>query len=70
MPVSDASIRSSTGRLIVALIVVLAIGAFFYFDLARFLSLAALKEHRDSLLSFTQAHQAVAAGLFIVASSL
>jgi uncharacterized membrane protein YdjX (TVP38/TMEM64 family) len=66
MPVSDAT-QFSTGRLVVAVIVVLAIGAFFYFDVARLLSLAALKEHRDQLLSFTEAHQAVAAGLFIVA---
>ncbi len=55
-----------TRRLVLAGIVVLAIGAFFYFDLARFLSLAALKENRDRLLSFTQTHYAVAAGLFIV----
>ena len=55
-----------TRRLVLAGIVVLAIGAFFYFDLARFLSLAALKENRDRLLSFTQTHYAGAAGLFIV----
>ena len=55
-----------TRRLVLAGIVVLAIGAFFYFDLARFLSLAALKENRDRLLSFTQTHYAVAAGVFIV----
>ena len=65
MSVSDASTRSSTGRLAVAGIVVLAIGAFFYLDLARFLSLTALKEHREMLLSFADAHQAVAAGLFV-----
>lgn len=54
------------GRLVLAAVVVLAIGAFFYLDLARFLSLAALKDNRDRLLSFTQANHAVAAGLFIV----
>lgn len=66
MPVSNASAGSVTRRLVLAGIVVLAIGVFFYFDLARFLSLAALKENRDRLLAFTQAHYAVAAGLFVV----
>jgi uncharacterized membrane protein YdjX (TVP38/TMEM64 family) len=67
MPVSNASARSATGRLLLAGIVVVAITAFFYFDLGRFLSLAALKENRDRLLSFTQANHGVAAGLFILA---
>lgn len=44
-----------------------AIGLSFYLDLGRFLSLNSLKEHRDLLLAFTEAHYATAVGLFILA---
>jgi hypothetical protein len=37
-------------------VIVLAIGAFFYFDLGQFLSLAALKDNRNHLLAFTEAN--------------
>jgi uncharacterized membrane protein YdjX (TVP38/TMEM64 family) len=47
-----------------------AIIAFFYFDLDRYLSLKALKVHRDSLLAFTEAHYASAVALFIGAYTL
>jgi uncharacterized membrane protein YdjX (TVP38/TMEM64 family) len=47
-----------------------AIIAFFYFDLDRYLSLKALKVHRDSLLTFTEAHYASAVALFIGAYTL
>jgi uncharacterized membrane protein YdjX (TVP38/TMEM64 family) len=40
--------------------------AFFYFDLGRFLSLDALKDNRDYLLTFTETHSAVAAALFVL----
>lgn len=66
MPV-NASAKPSPGKILIAALFVLAVGAFFYFDLARFLSLAALKDNRDKLLAFTQANYAAAAGLFIVA---
>lgn len=66
MPVKTSA-KPSPGKVIIAALLVLAVGAFFYFDLARFLSLAALKDNRDKLLAFTQANYAAAAGLFIVA---
>lgn len=59
-------VGSSAGKLAIAAVIALAIGAFFYFDLGRFLSLAALKENRDKLLSFTEANYASSAVLFIL----
>jgi uncharacterized membrane protein YdjX (TVP38/TMEM64 family) len=71
MPESVSTQSSATpsgaGKLIVAVFIVLGIGASFYFDLSRFLSLDALKENRDRLLAFTDANYATAVGLFIVA---
>jgi uncharacterized membrane protein YdjX (TVP38/TMEM64 family) len=58
--------NSTAGKLLIAVIIVLAIGAFFYFDFGRFLSLTALKENRDSLLAFTDAHFGAAVGIFIL----
>lgn len=56
------------GRKIAILLVVgTAVGLFFYFDLGQFLSLEALKQHRDQLLAFTEANYAAAVGLFILA---
>lgn len=63
----STSAGSSTGKIVIALVVGLAIGAFFYFDLGRFLSLDALKDNRDRLLAFTEANYASAVGLFIIA---
>ncbi len=63
---ATTSANSSAGKIAIAVVIVLAIAAFFYFDLGRFLSLTALKDNRDKLLSFTQANYAAAAGLFIV----
>ncbi|HWF58764.1 MAG TPA: TVP38/TMEM64 family protein [Nitrospira sp.] len=60
------SSSSNVGKISIAVGIVLAIGAFFYFDLGRFLSLTALKENRDSLLAFTEANSAAAVGIFIV----
>ena len=57
---------SSLGRILIVGAFALAVGLFFYFDLGRLLSLGSLQEHRDELLAFTDAHYAVAAGLFIV----
>ena len=54
------------GKISIAVAIILAIGAFFYFDLGRFLSLTALKENRDSLLVFTDANFAGAVAIFIV----
>ncbi|MBX3303496.1 MAG: TVP38/TMEM64 family protein [Nitrospira sp.] len=57
---------SNTGKILIAVAMALAIGAFFYLDFGRFLSLAALKEHRDSLLAFTEANFTAAVGIFII----
>ncbi len=67
-PVANQSESSSSnlGKIFIAVGIAVAIGAFFYFDLGRFLSLTALKENRDSLLAFTEANFAAAVGLFIV----
>src|SRR5215471_7770893 len=66
VPSTSASSRSNTGKIALLLVIGLAIGAFFYFDLGRFLSLGVVKENRDKLLAFTEANYAIAVGLFIV----
>jgi uncharacterized membrane protein YdjX (TVP38/TMEM64 family) len=68
-PVSETVVpaNSSAGKIAIAAVIAVAIGAFFYFDLGRFLSLAALKDNRDKLLSFTEANYLSAAVLFILA---
>ena len=63
----DTSTTSSiTGKIVVALLFLSAIGAFFLFDLKTYLSLNALKANRDSLLIFTQDHYVLAVALFIL----
>jgi uncharacterized membrane protein YdjX (TVP38/TMEM64 family) len=42
-----------------------AVAAFFYWDLDRYLTLDALKAHRDELLAFTEAHYATAVVMYI-----
>jgi len=37
-------------------ILLIGLGAFFYFDLSQFLNFATLKQHRQALLSWTEAH--------------
>jgi uncharacterized membrane protein YdjX (TVP38/TMEM64 family) len=68
-PVSETAVpaNSSAWKIAIAVVIAAAIGAFFYFDLGRFLSLAALKDNRDKLLSFTEANYVSAAVLFILA---
>ncbi len=61
---------SNVGKIAIAVGIALAVGAFFYFDLGRFLSLAALKENRDSLSAFTEANFAAAMGIFVVAYAI
>ncbi len=64
----QAGIRNShTGKVLIVVGMAIAIGAFFYFDIGRFLSLTALKENRDSLLAFTDANFGAAVGIFILA---
>lgn len=68
-PVPDTSAVTdmSVGKIAIAVGFACAIGAFFYFDLGRFLSLSALKENRDHLVAFTEANYAAAVGLFVLA---
>lgn len=68
-PVSETAVpaNSRAGKIAIAVVIAVAIGAFFYFDLGRFLSLAALKDNRDKLLFFTEANYVSAAVLFILA---
>ena len=54
------------GKVMIALVMGSAIGAFFYFDLGQFLSLTALKDNRDHLLALTDANYVASVGLFIV----
>jgi uncharacterized membrane protein YdjX (TVP38/TMEM64 family) len=64
---SDTSVTSSiTGKIVVALLFLSAIGAFFIFDLKTYLSLETLKANRDGLLVFTQDHYVPAVALFIL----
>lgn len=67
-PVMSTSGHAQThaGKLVILAVIAVAIGAFFYFDLGRVLSLETLKEHRDKLLAFTQDHYAAAAALFVL----
>ncbi len=67
MPTAEPAAGSNLGKILIALVIAGAIGAFFYFDLGRLLSLNALKENRDHLLAFTEANYAAAVGLFILA---
>jgi uncharacterized membrane protein YdjX (TVP38/TMEM64 family) len=66
MPTSEAKSGLGAGKIAVVLAIAVAVAAFFYFDLGRFLSLQALKDNRDDLLSFTETHSAVAAALFVL----
>ena len=67
-PLSETAVpaNSSAVKIAIALVIALAIGVFFYFDLGQFLSLAALKDNRDHLLAFTEANYAGAAALFVL----
>jgi len=67
MPTTIPAGGSSTGKIMIGMAIAVAIGAFFYFDLGRFLSLNALQENRDHLLAFTEANYATAVGLFVLA---
>ncbi len=69
LPAASTKTHSS-GKVILALVIGLAIGAFFYFDLGRILSLDALKENRDYLLAFTDANHIAAVGIFIAAYAI
>jgi len=67
VPVAQPANGSSVGKVIIAALIAGAIGAFWYFDLGRYLSLEVLKQNRDQLLIFTETHYAVSVALFILA---
>jgi uncharacterized membrane protein YdjX (TVP38/TMEM64 family) len=52
--------HTQVARVAIALVFVAGIGAFFALGGHRYLTLDALKQHRDTLLAFTQAHYALA----------
>ena len=55
-----------TGKIIIAAVMGLAIGAFFWFDLDTYLTLETMQANRDRLLAFTDEHRAAAVASFIV----
>lgn len=55
-----------TGKIIIASVMGIAIGAFFWFDLDSYLTLETMKANRDRLLAFTDEHRASAVVSFIV----
>ena len=61
------------GRLALLVAIVLVVAAFFALDGARYLSLDAVKAHRDALLAFTQAHfvasVAIALAVYVAATA-
>src|SRR5881396_702423 len=65
VPTSVPASSSNRGKIVILLLLAAAIGAFFYFDLGRYLSLEALKSNRDALLAFTNQHFALAVALYI-----
>ena len=61
---------SNRGKLIILALFVVAIGAFFYFDLHHQLTLESLKANRDALLTFTDQNYVTAAVIFVVSYCL
>src|SRR5207237_8963281 len=64
-PADAPPASSPTGKIILAAVFAIAIGAFFYFDLAQYLSLQNLKGNRDRLLAYVEDHYPTAVLLFI-----
>ena len=61
----SAESPSPIGKIIILVILGLGLGAFFYFDLGRYVSLEALKANRDDLLAYTNANFTVAVVLYV-----
>jgi uncharacterized membrane protein YdjX (TVP38/TMEM64 family) len=66
MPVSEQARGLNAGRMVIAAVIAVAIGAFLYFDLGQYLSLDALKQNRDRLLTFTESNYAASVAIFIL----
>jgi uncharacterized membrane protein YdjX (TVP38/TMEM64 family) len=68
---TDSSTTTATrgsifsGKIVLALLLAVGIGAFFYFDLGHYLSLEALKQNRDNLLAYTESNYGFAVALFV-----
>jgi uncharacterized membrane protein YdjX (TVP38/TMEM64 family) len=58
---------SIKGKVLIAVIFLVVIGAFYVFDLMAYISLDVLKANRDKLLAFADEHYWSAVGLFILA---
>jgi len=56
----------SSGKIVLALLLAVGIGAFFYFDLGQYLSLEAIKQNRDDLLAYTESNYGFAVALFVL----
>jgi len=56
----------SSGKIVIALLLAVGIGAFFYFDLGQYLSLGAIKQNRDNLLAYTESNYGFAVALFVL----
>mgnify|MGYP001574400783 FL=1 len=67
---SESANGARSGKFIIAAVIGLAIGAFFWFDLDAYLTLETVKANRDRLLAFTDEHRAAAVASFIVTYSL
>ena len=63
---SEPTRGTRTGKIIIAAVMGLAIGAFFWFDLGAYLTLETVKANRDRLLAFTAEHRAAAVASFVV----
>ena len=64
--ISPRPATSMSGKLLVLGLFLLAVGAFFYFDLKTYLSLETIRTHRDRLLEFTQTYYALSVVAFIL----
>ena len=63
---TDAAESSSPlGKIVILAILGLGLGAFFYFDVGRYVSLEALQANRDDLLAYTNANFTAAVFLYV-----
>lgn len=65
VPMPAGSSTSLRGKILVLLLLASVAAAFFYFDLAQYLSLQSLKANRDRLLAFTDEHYGLAVAFFV-----
>ncbi len=66
MSIPEQARGSIAGKVVIAAVIAVAIGAFLYFDLGQYLSLDALKQNRDRLLAFTESNYAASVAIFIL----